>query len=226
MSNHTIGNSSIFTVWQLCTQSGDWKWMHAYGKLSGRGLEEQFSWTASASLNSSYEAPAEKGQQAIGQNYYSDRQDPALGQNFSAPAEIKSCEWEDCNCFKNRLSFKNTVPQVSGSMERRAKTFLRYTHQLTVCSPMDISLWRARQWKDCKRLFAWLVLGKKGQIYKTQTCIGCLKRKHVSTICCTPISESCTCWAVALESHFLWKIIFFWMFQVVHPPPSKRVYRD
>lgn len=171
-------------------------------------------------------SPAEKGQQAIGHNYCFERWDRAPGQSFFAPAEMKSCEWEDCNCFKNRLSFKNAVPQVSGSMERRAKRFLIHVHQLTVCSPMDTSLRRARKWKEYKRHFAWLVLGKKGQIYKTQTCMGCLKRKQVSIICCTPISESCTCWVVALESQFLWKIIFFWMFQVVHPPPSKRVYSD
>lgn len=43
------------------------------GKAVWERMEEQFTWTASASLNSSYEAPAEKGQQAIGQNYYFDR---------------------------------------------------------------------------------------------------------------------------------------------------------
>lgn len=57
------------------------------------------------------EAPAEKEQQAIGQNYYFDRWDAALGQSFSYPAEMKRCECEDCNCFKNRLGFKNTGPQ-------------------------------------------------------------------------------------------------------------------
>lgn len=106
------------------------------------------------------EAPAEKEQQAIGQNYYFDRWDAALGQSFY-PAEMKRCECEDCNCFKNRLGFK-TVPEVSGSMERRSESLLRYTHQLTVCSPTDISLWRARQWEEYERHFAWLVLGKKG----------------------------------------------------------------
>lgn len=172
------------------------------------------------------EAPAEKEQQAIGQNYYFDRWDAALGQSFSAPAEMKRCEWGDCNCFKNRLGFKNTVPQVSGSMERRSEGFLKYTHQLTVCSPMDISLCRARQWEEYERHFAWLVLGKEGQIYKTETCMGCLERKQSSFICSTLILESCTYWVVALESQLLWEIIFFWVFQVVHPPPSKRVYSE
>lgn len=32
VSNHTIGNSYIFTVWQLHTQSGDWKMDSCLGK--------------------------------------------------------------------------------------------------------------------------------------------------------------------------------------------------
>lgn len=51
ISNHTTGNSYIFTVWQLCTQSGDWKMDARLGKAVWERTGRTFTWTASASLN-------------------------------------------------------------------------------------------------------------------------------------------------------------------------------
>lgn len=126
----------------------------------------------------------------------------------ASPTQLK---WRDVNvktvtALKTGLVLRTLFH--SGSMERRSESFLRYTHQLTACPPMDISLWRARQGEEYERHFAWLVLGKKGQIYKPETCTGCLQRKQDHFICCTLILESCIlsgCFgkSAPLGNHFL-----------------------
>lgn len=98
-----------------------------------------------------------------------------------ARASLAQLKWRDVNAktvtaLKTGL-FLKTFPQVSGRTERRSESFPRYTHQLTVCSPIDISLWRARQWEEYERHFARLVLGKKGQMYKTRDLHGMLGKE-------------------------------------------------